>query len=303
MRNCLATLIVVAAAFLIVVSERSAAQSPNAASAPATPSNQTLKQASGVETKGMEPKDYIALTVSGLAFVLSLGATVITLRQKKYETERTLRSQLTDAIGKLNSSFEAMEKLREEKAPVWNEPQVVSLKAFYNGQKLSYARQAIYVAKQIPNLVSDGEYNSIARAFVDAGDDPEAFLYYEKAIAAAPDAFYKATNLRGYGRVLIRAGRVEEGRQRFEEALTLVSEGSDSAHWFRAETLQRWAQIEAWREDRPFAEQLLERARTEYSAIKFPPRCSEGLANLAHMRKAISPTPKPNTIPEEAKGA
>src|SRR5438309_741914 len=160
MHNHLATAIVAAAFFVVVVDESRAASSPLAASTPAASHSAAATSSSDPEKKGIEPKDYLSLTLSALAFALSLSATAITLRQKKYETERTLRSQLTDAIGKLNASFEAMEKLREEKASTWNAPQVVNLKAFYNGQKLFYARQAIYVANQIPRLVSDSEYNS-----------------------------------------------------------------------------------------------------------------------------------------------
>lgn len=244
----------------------------------------------------MDTKDIFSLGLSGMAFVLSLVATFLTLRQKKFETERTLRHQLTDAIGKLNSAFEESAKLRQEKAESLNEPAVVSLFSFYNGQKVFYARQAVYVAEQIPHLVSDAEYNSLARAFVDVDDDQHALLYYEKAIAAANGPLYKATNLRGYGRILIRMGKLNEGRAAFKESLSLVSGSSDSSRWFQAETLQRWAQIEAGAGERTNAEDLLSDAEALYTAIQFPPRRNTGLRNLAAVRKTLlsPPTPKPS---------
>ena len=227
----------------------------------------------------MDTKDYISLSLSSLAFVLSLSATAISLHQKKYETERTLRSQLTDAIGKLNAAFEAVEKLRSENTDDWNTSRIVNFRSFYNGQKLFYARQALYVAEQIPNLVTDVEYNSIARTFGDLDDDDSASKYYELAIAATNSPIFKASNLRGYGRLLIRMGKLEQGRKRFSEALAAVSGESDSAHWFRAETLGRWAQIELDIQSADF-NGLFTRAKAEYELIKFPPRKAEGLANL-----------------------
>lgn len=232
----------------------------------------------------MTLKDYVTILLSGFAFILSLTATAISLRQKKYEIERTLRSQLTDAIGKLNTAFESIEKLRLEKFDIWGTPPLANMRSFYNGQKLFYAKQAIYVAEQIPKLVSDAEYNSIARAFSDLDDENTAFRYYELAIAAATTSISKATNLRGYARLLLRNGQEELGRKRFSEALELVSDGTDSAHWFRAETLQRWAQIEAEFCETTSAD-LFDKAEKEFNRIFFPSRRTEGLINLQSVRK------------------
>ena len=236
----------------------------------------------------MELKDLISVGLSGLAFALSLTATFVTLRQKKFEMERTLRYQLTDAIGKLNDVFEDATKLELEKAGTLSEPAVLNLRAFYNGQKVFYARQAVYVSEQIPGLVSDAEYNSIARAFLDVDDDETGVRYYEKAIAAADGPMYKATSLRGLGRILIRMGETVRGREAFSESLSLVPGPSESANWFQAETFQRWAQIESAAGNHAEAEKLLEKSALRYSAIHFPPRRIGGLANLDAARKRLS---------------
>lgn len=239
-------------------------------------------------------KDLVSLSVSGLAFALSVAATVITLRQKKFETERTLRQQLTDAIGKLNSAFEESAKLEQEKAGSLNEPSVVNLKAFYNGQRLFYARQAVYVATQIPSLVSDAEYNSLARAFLDLDDDENAVLYYRKAIRAASAPLYKATNLRGLGRTFIRMGNEAEGRAAFSEALKLSAQTTDSFLRFQADTLLRWAQIEAAAGHAKEARQHLDDAESRYQAIKFPSRRSSALNYLQAVRNSLFPPASPS---------
>src|SRR5262245_54596607 len=113
----------------------------------------------------MDMKDIISLTVSGLAFGLSLTATTLTLRQTKSETERTIRQQLTDTIGKLSRVYEQVEKLRQERRDDWHEPAVVNLRAFYNSQKMLYARQATYLIEQLPQIASEVDFNTLARAF------------------------------------------------------------------------------------------------------------------------------------------
>jgi tetratricopeptide (TPR) repeat protein len=238
----------------------------------------------------MELKDVISLAVSGLALTLSITATLISLKQKKFESERLLRSQLTDAIGKVNSSFEQSAKLLQEKAALLNDPAVTNLLAFYNSQKISYARQAVYVADQIPTLVSDVEYNSIARAFLDAGDDQSALTFYDKAVRAS-SGIHKATNLRGLGRTLLQLGKTEEGNRTFNEALSLMADGSDSSLWFQAETFQRWAQVEANWGNIATASKYMDEAEVLYEKIGFEAKRNSGLKNLAALRKTVFRAP------------
>lgn len=243
----------------------------------------------------IETKDLISLALSGLAFALSLIATFITLRQKKFESERTLRQQLTDAIGKLNGAFEEACKLEIEYEDSLSNPEVVSLRSFYNGQKIFYAHQAVYLIEQIPTLVSDAEFNSVARAFLDVGDDENAVLYYKKAIRAAKNSMYRATNLRGLGRTLVQMNKQDEGRGAFEEALSLASGKADSQLWFQAETLQRWAHVESAAEENQMAAQLLVEAEARYSSIQFSARRTAGLKNLAALRRKIGLRPSEYT--------
>jgi hypothetical protein len=49
----------------------------------------------------MQPKDFVTLSISILALLISSIATFITLRQRKYEIQRTIRNQFTDAVKNL----------------------------------------------------------------------------------------------------------------------------------------------------------------------------------------------------------
>jgi tetratricopeptide (TPR) repeat protein len=245
----------------------------------------------------MDTKDIFALTFSGFAFILSLVTSILTFRQKRYETERGLRQQITDVIGKLNEVFERDEQLKREAAGNRNTPAIVNLRSFYNGQKLFYARQAIFLMKQAPKLVTEVEYNSLARAFASNDDLPEADSYYRQAIAVSPTPFYKAINLRGHARILFALGRVKEGRTAFQEALKLVAADNDPNMWFHGETYQRWAALERDYQNHKQADERFKDAETAYKAIRLPARQNDGLANL---RAMLVPRSNAQTLTETA---
>jgi hypothetical protein len=51
----------------------------------------------------MEPKDYITIALSVLAFLLSVIATTRSMRNKKHDDERTLRTLMNDSVSKLRA--------------------------------------------------------------------------------------------------------------------------------------------------------------------------------------------------------
>jgi hypothetical protein len=63
----------------------------------------------------MEAKDFITIAISVAAFMLSLIATFVTLRNKKYEEERTLRSLLSDAIAQIHTARIDQAKYQSER--------------------------------------------------------------------------------------------------------------------------------------------------------------------------------------------
>src|SRR4051794_10657518 len=102
----------------------------------------------------MEIKDYITLVFSLIALSLSL----IALRQKKYETERAVRTQLTDAMGKLNLVAAEKAKVKFENADKLTSPHVQAMLFKLNEQNRFLGRQATYLIEQIPSeLLSDIE--------------------------------------------------------------------------------------------------------------------------------------------------
>jgi tetratricopeptide (TPR) repeat protein len=231
----------------------------------------------------METKDYFTLALSSSAFILSLITTIITLKQKKYEIERGLRQQITDVISKLNTVFEQENRLENE-AQSSNPRYAANMRSFFNGQKQFFARQAVYLINQLPALVSEAEYNAVARAFEAVADYEQADYYYRKALEASPSTLYEAINLRGHGRVLFKQGRIAEGRTAFQESLNLIPSDTDRHHMFRGDTYERWVRAEA---DALFfdeADKHFHSAEVEYQAIKLQRLRNERIAILNALR-------------------
>ena len=233
----------------------------------------------------MEPRDYVsivAVVISSFSFAVSF----ITLRQKQYETQRTLRSQITDVIADLNSVFEESDKLKYESADKPSDPYVVGRRSFLNGQKRFFARQAIYLMGQVPKLVTDFEYLAVADAFSQMGEFKQANAYYEKAIRASKkEPYYRSIALRAYARNLFNQNNVQDGRTAYQDSLNLISLDSDFNFFHAGETYQRWATVEADNSFLNEAKQLFESSRETYEKIQNPGRRKQGLANLEEARK------------------
>jgi len=234
--------------------------------------------------KGIEnwqPRDYMAIGALAVS-AISLGVSLVSLRQKKYEIQRTLREQLTKVIGDVNAVFEKWDKLQSENANRLSEPDVVRSRAFLNGQKRSLARQAAYLIdqlmKQSTTLVSDIEYVTVADAFKQVGDHPQADAYYKKAIEASQGTYYKAMNVRAYGGALFSQGRFQEGRVKYEESIKLLPPNSDVNRWTVGETHQRWAVAE-------FEASFLKKAIEHFESAR---GVFEKIENLRQKKQAVA---------------
>jgi len=174
----------------------------------------------------MENKDYITISVSILAFLLSLIATTLALRNKKHDDERNLRSLLNDSISKLRTIRIEQAKYRVENEGKKNIDFVAGL---FNYQINSLARLAVYISEQIPRLVTDIEYATIADAFGWTGDQQKARQYWEVSISNSRDKYYEIINRRDYANVLFTFGSVGEGRDQYEKALKLSPISDDTS--------------------------------------------------------------------------
>lgn len=149
-------------------------------------------------------------------------------------------------------------------------------------------RQAVFLAEQVPKLVSDIEYMLIARALSNAGDQGESLRYWSKAIAASRTENSKALSVRSFAGFCFVHGNFEEGRRHYEESLKLLDGQTDSVRHARGETYLRWGSNE---KDAGFlheAERLFERARIAFEGIGAPGMKRHGLQSLDDARGEMS---------------
>lgn len=60
--------------------------------------------------------DLISITISSLAFILSLAATIISIVRGKYETQHAIKKEITDTLGKIIATSLENAKLFRESA-------------------------------------------------------------------------------------------------------------------------------------------------------------------------------------------
>lgn len=160
-----------------------------------------------------------------------------------------MRQQITDVVTKLILLAAEQSKLWHENANNKLEFHVVGMHKIINQQRSSFARQAIYLIEQVPSLVSDIEYATVADALAGIGDVPRAEAFYLEAIKNSKHRIYKIWNIRSYARFLYDNNRYEEGRKYYREAL-LIFDGNDSENFDyvkgeNVHTYLYWAEMEA----------------------------------------------------------
>lgn len=224
----------------------------------------------------MELKDYFTLTISVLAFFLSLTS----LLMKGPENRRLIRNQLTDAISKLNAVNAEARKLSIEKAAERHTPNVNGMFSFYNDQRVFLARQAVFLIEQIPQYVSDAEYAVVARAFDSAGDAALATEYWTKCLDSCRTPATRAFQLRGYAAYLFNQGEVVEGRKRYHQSVESTGNVSDRDKHTLGETYLRWSKHELNAGFPEISAELVTKSRQAFESIGFGPLRVHGLEIL-----------------------
>jgi tetratricopeptide (TPR) repeat protein len=224
----------------------------------------------------MQPKDYVSI----VAVVISLISLVITLLQKRSETKRTIRSQLTDVITDLDSVFDEDNKITGDNTNASSESSLQKRRSFLNGRKRFLARQAIFLMDQMPKLVTDFEYNAVADAFHQIGEFDEANSYYEKAIERANRTYYKSIIMRAYAQCLFNQQKFQEARKYYQESINLAVLDSDPHIYHTAETYERWARMEATWSFAKEAKVLFEKANSVYAKLSNSELQNEALSRL-----------------------
>ena len=215
----------------------------------------------------METKDVVTISISSLAFLLSLMATVVSLVRSKYEKQRAIKKEITDILGKIvSTSLENAKLYREsaEKDPGYYQ----AISSVLNQQNVFLLQQATYLMDEVPGLVTAVEYNTVAAANANAGDLISAEIYYKRAIDVSPNVFYRSLAIRSYAGHLFAQHRFEEARENFRKAISLLTGSDNQIRYTNGLTYQMWGWNEFNNAGSPRrAEELFESAANEFRGI------------------------------------
>ncbi|WP_024692730.1 hypothetical protein [Pseudomonas syringae] len=225
----------------------------------------------------MEFRDY-AIIAAALVGAASLVLSLITLVMKGEENRRTIRSQLTDVLARLNVVNAESRKYRIETAETCLTPEKRAMFSFYNDQRAFLVGQARYLMDQLPDHVSDSEFGLVAKALGNIGDHELACHYWEKCLERSPSDYVQGLHSRAFGGYLFNEGYPELGRFRFRSSVDLITGTSDQRRFHRVETYLRWAGAERFSGFSSAAEDAVGKALAEASLIQsqsMQNRCSQ----------------------------
>ena len=183
----------------------------------------------------MEPKDYLSIGISGLAFVVSTGAAIFALESKKHDDERSNRAMLTDTVSKIILARGEQAKLST------GMPVNQALISAYFTQINALARLAVYTADKIPQLAADVDYSVVADAFGATSDPEQARKYFNLAIERSKGTNSEIRNRSSFAQFHFMFGDVRNGRDQYTKALALISPNDDFGKWTEGMTHQMWA--------------------------------------------------------------
>ncbi|PCH63668.1 MAG: hypothetical protein COC19_00760 [SAR86 cluster bacterium] len=189
-------------------------------------------------------KDKIALGLSLVAVSLSIGTAIIGERRADLEKGRSIKAELSNTLSRI------MELTKEN--AVLERDSILADSAvdvqFYRRQSANITQennflllQAMYLAEEIPDLVSPIELNTVAALNISSGDFLKAEEYYLRSIAKTTDPYYSAFAIRAYAGFLFPQGRFEEGRERYMQSLSKMTGSNNYARRLNGFTYQLWA--------------------------------------------------------------
>lgn len=169
----------------------------------------------------MTTKDYILIFISAAALTLSLISLVVTLIQKNRETKRTIRKNLSDTLENISKIAIEATKLRVSKDTDFNSEPIILLRRNFNSQRRILIAHADFLVDKYDSIATEIDSNILAGAYATIGDMEKAEHYWVKTVKKSVSKSIRAMNLRGFGTFLFNNGKIELGRQYFDEALSL----------------------------------------------------------------------------------
>ncbi|MDM0109969.1 hypothetical protein QTH97_34020 [Variovorax sp. J22R24] len=247
----------------------------------------------------MSMNDYLTLTLSTLALLVSLVSAFIGIQLERKTMRTAVREQLTTVVQNL---IAAQAEIDIAMAVNSDETSVATL-ATMNHRLTAFARQACELDKIDPTMGFDVEYIAIANALKTSGDDMQAEIYYTKAIEKSPSNYYRAINSRLSARHLFEQGRQEAGREMYAKAASLLEATTDSNKVNNAYTYQDWMhnEITSFPPSIDRAERCRTKVETLLQSIKNPGTREYQLAQFRRMSDALLMTqPSDVSVPKSS---
>lgn len=243
--------------------------------------------------RNLSAKDRVTLSLSTLALTLSLFATGWSILQGRYEQQRLLRSQLSEVLMRIVSTDVEQMKLPHD---LKDQAYVQNISNALGYQHNFLLRQAMFLADQIPALVTDVEYNTIAVGNQSSGDFLNAEKYFKRSIDVAPNAQYQSVALGSYANFLFLTHRFEEARKEYQMALSALVGNDNSTRYGRGLLYQEWAGDELnLANSATRSLELFESARNEFNGIDVEPMKRSALQSLQAAEEGqvtqVSPPP------------
>lgn len=191
----------------------------------------------------MNAKDIASIAISVAALSISIFSFASTIRQRRIDNERTLRNSLTDVIAEITQIDLERSKLDREN-PGMKDDSVVAMRRILNTKKNYLARHGDFISQQMNRLVTDIDFNVLAKAFADIGDHEKAASFWRRCIERSQANVIRKKNLRGYAMFLFRIGEFDMGRRLFMDALEISLPDNDEMRRMKADTYAIWMRSE-----------------------------------------------------------
>lgn len=235
----------------------------------------------------MEAKDYITIGISSIAVAISFFSIWLSWNQKKNETERSIRKDLSGILEEITKTNIDLRKLSMRPDEQQSES-IINLRRLYTSQKQILLIHAAYLAEKYNSIVTDVDSRIIAMTLADSGEVDNADMHWNRAIEKSISNHAKHINLRSYALFLFGVGKFQQGRVQFEKALTVEMPDNDSYRNLITDTYILWSNAEKNNNHGSEATRLLALAKSTSSRIG-----NNGMRLNMDKRIAVIDKPKP----------
>jgi tetratricopeptide (TPR) repeat protein len=229
-----------------------------------------------------------SIVISAMALLFSFGTTAVSYHRSAQDDVRSARAELRGILQRLTSlprdNFELIKKYQ-------GDVEGQSLSGLLTQENSLLARQASEIVDRFPDEITSGEYFSVAMALMAAADVTRVPIYLERALAQTADPNVKVSVLRNYGFYLLSTGQASEGRQRYEQALSIWSDYPNVSQYFKGSTDALteiyWSQAELGANNIESAREHIRKALQRVNALPPGPMTMQLQGQAQHTQRAI----------------